>query len=689
MAVLVFFISNLGIAQQNQNKKPVPRKATQKADEAYEAGEYAKAAEKYMQTMGKVKDRKEKTAILFRIGECYRFVNQPKKAENWYKRAIATKIADPLAVYYYADMMKMQDKIEDAKKQYEEYQKLVPTDPRGAEGIKSCDLITSSKTKPSRYKVSIKKEFSSKQSDFGLAYYKDTVNVYFTSSRDAAMGNNMNYVAGMGATDIFYAKKDRKDKWSLPVPLPVPVSTVRDEGMPWINKEGTVMYYTYCPVEKKKTTTCKIMQTNRQGEAWAIPTEVVIPGDSDITIGAPSLTEDELTMYFTSDQKGGQGGRDIWKTTRSSKSSAWTKAVNVGKPINTTGDELFAFIRSNGDLYFSSNGHPGLGGLDIFRYYKDEDGNMQLENLKYPINSVGDDFGITFYQDKDLGYFCSSRPEGVGMDDIYSFYWPDYVFTLKGIVKEEGSGMPLDADVKLMASDGTTVEYKSKTDGIFRFVLKPNTDYRVLTTKENYLNGTGKESTRGLKDDAELTMEIFMTPTAKPIELPNILYDFNKADLRPESTVSLDKLVTTLNENPAIVIELAAHTDFRGSDKDNQDLSQRRAQSVVNYLISKGIDTARLVAKGYGEKVPKTVDKTMAEKFAFLKLGDVLNEEFITKLTVEEEKETCHQINRRTEFSVLSKDFVKPTYYFGGDENNVKKEEKKEEKKEDLKEKQK
>ncbi|MDF1550603.1 MAG: OmpA family protein, partial [Bacteroidales bacterium] len=263
-------------------------------------------------------------------------------------------------------------------------------------------------------------------------------------------------------------------------------------------------------------------------------------------------------------------------------------------------------------------------------------------------------------------YFSSTRPGGRGNDDIYSFELPDLIFTLKGSVRNEVTDETIsEANVKLEGSDGTSLETNSGTDGGFKFRVKPETDYVLTTNKPRFLKGKASESTKGLTKSTDIVVEIFMSPIDEAIEVQNIFYDLNRADLRPESMVALDKLVETLNLNDNITIELSAHTDFRGTEESNIDLSQRRAQSVVDYLIKKGISKDRLIAKGYGESQPRKISKKVGEQHDFLKIGDVLDENFINNLPTNEEKEIAHQINRRTEFKVIRTDFNESGTPFG------------------------
>jgi peptidoglycan-associated lipoprotein len=376
-----------------------------------------------------------------------------------------------------------------------------------------------------------------------------------------------------------------------------------------------------------------------------------------VVIAHPAISPDDLTLYFVSDMPGGQGGKDIWKISRNSPTDEWGRPENMGAEINTANDEMFPYVHSDGTFYFSSNGHIGMGGLDIFKARNDE-GRWIIENMGYPINSSSDDFGITFQNENEQGFFSSSRTTR-GDDDIFVFSLPPMYFNLTGLVVDERNSKALPGgSVKIISSDGITNEMPVGSDGTFKLSLKPNIDYVFIASKKGYLNGKERETTKGLDRSKDFKITIPLASIENPIELTNIFYDFAKWDLRPESMVALDRLVEVLVDNPHITIELGAHTDSRGGATENQALAQRRAQSVVNYLIGKGIPADRLTAKGYGEDHPKTVDDALEKQYPFLHKGTVLSESYINSLQNVDDQEKAHQINRRTDFRVLRTDYL-------------------------------
>jgi peptidoglycan-associated lipoprotein len=649
--LLVVLVSTTLIISAQSNKM-------QKANARFQAGEYYAAIDYYRDAYNSLKDNTDKDVILFKIAECYRMVNEPMKAELWYSKAIAKGYPDPMAVYYLAEAQKMNQKYEEAKENFKEFKKRAANDPRADEGIRSCDLATKWIDNPSGYIVESMKFFNTKQNDFAPAYANgDYSVVYLTSSREGSTGNAIHGATGQNFADIYISRVDRKGAWSGPIPLPEEINTEFDEGTPCLSNDFKTLYFTRCKTAKNKAFGCQIYFCEQQGgDVWGKEKLIEIAGDT-VVIAHPAISTDDMTLYFVSDMDGTLGGKDIWKVSRTSVGGEWSKPENMGPQINTKGDEVFPYVHPDGTFYFSSNGHAGMGGLDVFKATMQQNGDWKVENMEYPVNSNADDFGITFMADQEKGFLSSSR-SAKGDDDIYMFSLPPLKFNAIGVVRDDKADVVLpDATVKSISSDGITLDTKTDKNGVFRFILKPNTDYVFIASKEGYLNGKERETTKGLDRSRDFKPQILLTSIERPIELPYIYYDFNKWDLRPESMVALDKLVETLNDNPNVTIELMSHTDSRGNDNDNMVLSQKRAQSVVDYLIEKGIAEDRLTAKGYGESTPKSVDKKIAEQNTFLKEGTVLTEEFINSLTDADLQEVAHQVNRRTEFKVLKTDY--------------------------------
>jgi peptidoglycan-associated lipoprotein len=634
----------------------------QKAERAYEAfksGNYFDATDLFKDVYSKTRDKQMKAEMVFMVSECYRTINDPKNAELWYKKAVKSAFPKPEAQYWLAESIKKNGRYQQAIEEFRKYRQLVPGDPRTEQQIRACELAIEWLSSPEAYNIEEAKDLNSKDSDFSPAYARDDYGmVWFTSSRDDAQGNKDHGATGENFTDIFETRLDKKGKWSTPVPADY-LNSEFEDGTPSFSPDFTEVYFTRCEAGKREDKGCVIMYSEREGTQWSDPQKLDLIADT-LVAAHPSISSDGLTLYFVSDIPGGSGGKDIYRVTRTSAGGTWSRPENLGTDINTRGNELFPYVRDDGTLYFASDGQIGMGGLDIFRARPQTGNRWVVENMKPPINSFADDFGITFEDGAEKGIFSSTR-KGRRDDDLFFFELPPLRFGITGLVKDEKTGQPVQgATVALIASDGANLQTETGTGGDFKFTLKPEVDYIFLASKEGYLNGKEKETTRGQDKSRDFMATILLTAIDKPIELPNIFYDFGKWDLRPESMVSLDKLIETLNDNPNVTIELMSHTDSRDTEEYNLDLSQKRAQSVVNYLIGKGIASERLTAKGYGETSPKVVDREISQESPFLTEGTVLTEQFINTLANDEQKEIAHQINRRTEFKVLRTDYQPP-----------------------------
>lgn len=637
------------------------RRKAERAYGSFEAGEYYQAIDHFKSAYSKTRrsDREERAELIFMIAESYRLTNDPRNAETWYRQSVRSPLSRPESQLWLAESLKKNGKYQQAIDEFRKYKQIAPSDPKADQGIRSCELAMEWIRNPEAYRIEELRDLNSRASDFGPAFARDDFGLlYFTSSRDEATGNKTHGATGQGFTDIFETRLDKKSKWSTPVPVAV-INSEFEEGTPSLSSDYRDLYFTRCEAGKREKKGCIIMYSRRTGDSWSAPVKVDIFSDT-LVAAHPAISADGLTLYFVSDIKGGYGGKDIYISTRINQGDPWSAPRNAGPDINTSGDELFPYSRDNGWLYFASDGHIGMGGLDIFRAVPQPDGSWVVQNMKSPINSNADDFSITFESGSERGIFSSTR-KGRGNDELYSFEMPPLRFNITGLVKDEKTGAPIaESVVQLIASDGTNLRAETGTGGDFRFELKPDVDYIFLASRRGYLNGKEKETTKGQEKSRDFMVTILLTATDSPIELPNIFYDFGRWDLRPESMVSLDRLVETLNDNPQVTIELMSHTDSRDTEEYNLDLSQKRAQSVVEYLILKGIEPERLSPKGYGESSPKVVDEETNSQYPLLKTGTTLTEQFINTLPTEEQKEIAHQVNRRTEFRVLRTDYVSP-----------------------------
>jgi len=652
LAIFIFLFSLVGndLYAQKKSRKMV------KADKAFSLEQYVKAAELYKKAYQKTKIRAVKSEIIFKQAECYRMSGNIKRAESYYKRAIKAKYPDVIVYLRYADMLRMQDDLAEAKIQYTKYIQLNPNDVNGEIGLKSCEFAVKWKDLPTRYKVELMPLVNSRNSDYSPAFGNgEYTEMYFTSSRAGGLTDKIDERTGEPFSDVYLTKINKKGKWSAPVVVPEPINTEGNEGSVFLNKRGTVMYLTQCKVEKKKALGCGIYVAKRKGKLWGTPQLLQIKVDSNTTIGHPALSEDETILIFSSDLSGGYGGKDLWISVKG-KRNTWSDPVNLGPMVNTPGDEMFPFLHADGTIYFSSNGHVSMGGLDIYKTSQDENGAYTLPvNLKSPVNSSADDFSMIIEKDGERGYLTSNRDGGKGGDDIYQFELPPLQLALKGVVTDSKTGgIMTGIKVRLIGNDGTNKEVETDNTGVYEFTLKPLTSYEVVVNTEGYLNRSVNETTVGVENNKVFIIDFSVDPVKKEVILPRIEYDFNKFDLRPQSIADLDLLAETLKDNLNVVIELKSHTDYIGSDAQNNKLSQQRADACVAYLISQGIDAGQLVARGMGEKEPFLIEN----KDGKLKEGDVLTEKYIKKIRFKKNKEKANQYNRRTSFKVLREDYV-------------------------------
>lgn len=629
---------------------------------SYEIGEYYDAIDKYLDASRGEKDPEKIKLYNYHLANAYWYIDDYKKAELRLRNLVEKNHPDSTLILKYAHTQRYKGNYNEAIALYNRFLKLAPKNQEALNGIEACKQIPVWEKNPTRFEVTRERLLNSRDADFSPFFVGGLDNnIIFTSTREGAVGRKKNAITGQRNTDLFKSNFDiQKQRWEKPAPLEDQqlINTSFEEGAASISKDGSTLYFTRCKFEKKGSNGAMIYTALRSREAWSEANPLNLVADSLIA-AHPSISNDGQTLYFVSDMEGGYGGKDIWKVEKLSE--AWGKPENLGPEINTPGDELFPFIRDNGELYFSSDYHVGMGGLDIFKATQKktegaENAKWVVENMGIPINSPEDDFSITFIPGRDQGMFASNRKGSLG-DDLYSFILPPKIFRVEGAIKDSESDTRVkNAYLRVIGTDGTMLKVRSE-DGMFQYKMLPETEYIFAAFKEGYLNAKKIISTIDLPNSQTFQFDLMMTPTDVPINIDNINYEFGQFALLPSSTKSLDSLIDILTLNPTIVVEIMSHTDFVGSVQYNSDLSQKRAQSVVNYLIQKGINPKRLVAKGYGETWPKTVTRKLAAQYDFLKRGDLLNEEFINRLPSTEQQEIAKAINRRTEFRVLRNDF--------------------------------
>lgn len=634
--------------------------AFKKAEQSYAIGEYYAASINYKKSYSRCKPtEKDKRAVrAFMMGECYRHIGYTQKAIAAYLNAIRYKAPDSLAYLHLARQQLKVGQYKQAEQNFKAYLELEPGSELARSGLLSCELGPQWKAKPNQYTVKKEPQFNSRRSDYSPMLVGDDADVLVLSStRNDAAGDDISGITGLKFGDLFSSRKNDQGKWQPVEVIESEVNTEYDEGASCLSPDGKTMYFTRCSSDPDYPRFAEIWKSQRSDASWGKPTKCDIARDTLSSYAHPAVSPDGEWLYFVSDFPGGEGGLDIWRTRI--HSNGFGGMENLGRPINTAGDEMFPAFRPNGDLYFSSDGHPGMGGLDIFVAREDSLRGMIVENLQFPLNSSADDFGMTFEGVHNRGFFCSSRNDGKGWEHIYSFECPEILQTVTGWVYEkDGYELP-EALVYMVGNDGTNLKLSVRGDGSFTQVLKSGVDYVLLGTCKGYLNVKNEIHVEASEESEEYTLQFPLPPINVPVLIDNIFYEFDRADLTPESTEALDKLVEMMNENANITIELSAHCDYRGNDSYNQRLSQRRAESVVRYLIQHGIASDRLTAMGYGESRPKVVTKKLVEKLLAgnpkveVQENDTLTEAYILGIKGEEEQEVLNALNRRTEFRVL------------------------------------
>ena len=662
VAVVAMFLTGCGAEQ-----------AVKKGDRFYALGEYYDASTKYKKAYSQTpaKERTQRGKVALKMAECYRKINYTQKAIAAYNNAIRYKQTDSLTYLYLGQQLMKNGNYKEAEKAFQTFLDSMrndgSTESRNYEqlaktGIQSAQKAPQWKKEGSAYTVKRERFFDSRRAEYSpMLAGEENDQLFFTSTRNQAKGDELSGITGTKNADIFMSQKDDKGKWQRPEVIDSELNSDDDEGACCFSPDGRTMYLTQCRTDASYPRYATIVTSNRSDASWSKATELTITHDTLSAYAHPAVSPDGEWLYFASNMPGGMGGYDIWRFRLTDKGLSGVE--NLGAPINTPGDELFPTFRPNGDLYFSSNGHEGMGGLDI--YYTSPipsqggESNAsplgrfgEVQHPGYPLNSQGDDFGMTFEGLLNQGFFSSNRGDGKGWDHIYSFYNPEIVQTVKGwVYEQDGYELP-QAVVYMVGNDGTNMKLSVKGDGSFTQPIKPDVDYVFLGTCKGFLNHQEQLRVEPVTESEEYVLQFPLASITAPVLIENIFYDFDKATLRPESTAALDKLVTLLNENANVTIELSAHCDYKGSAEYNKGLAQRRAEAVVEYLTAHGIPEDRLKPVGYGKEKPKTIRRKLTEKYPFLKEGDVLTEDFIKKLD-EEQQEICNQLNRRTEFIVL------------------------------------
>lgn len=626
------------------------------ADAQFQRGEYYDASVTYKKVYNKLRKKEERPQrgeVAFKMGRCYRLLNMSARASAAFQNALRYEYPDSTTHFMLAQALHADGKYTAALRSYDKYLEFCPDDSLAINCAEGCRTAQEIRARGSRYVVKQAKLFNSRRADFCPMYLgADCDQIYYTSTTEKATGDKKSEITGMRNADVFFSKKNEKGEWERPEPVEGELNTEFDEGIVAFSPDAQTMYLTKARRELNAPTSVEIYTSTRSDAKWSAPVKFEITADTLSTFGHPAVSPDGEYLYFVSDMPGGYGGKDIWRISLKERQGS---LVNLGPDINTEGNDDFPYVRSDGSLYFSSDGHPGMGGLDIFRATAvgdPADLRWKVENMGFPINSAGDDFGITFGKGED-GFFSSNRGDARGYDHIYSFEYDPVRITIEGLVMDKDEEPVKNAIIRIVGNDGSNQKEVARDDGSFSFALQRGVKYVMLAGAKGYLNQKQEFASDSTMEDANYWVEFILPSISKPSVVENIFYDYDKADLRPESKTALNELIAVLHDNPNVTIEMASHTDRWGSDAYNINLSERRAKSVVDYLVENGISRDRLQPHGYGKSRPKTVTKRIARLYPQFKEGDILTEEFIKTLS-EEDQQAADQINRRTEFSVLS-----------------------------------
>lgn len=636
-----------------------PKSRLTTADRKFEAGEYASALSDYNKIYGRLttKDAALRGKIAFNQAECLTYLGQTRN-EMLYQRAIRNKYADSIVYLRFAQALHRNGKYGEAAKNYRIFLKHDSTSVLARNGLRGIELASQWKADPTGYVVRRDNHLYARNSfNFSPVFQGAAADMlYFTSSRgQVKKGTPLNFVTNLPNNNVYSIKKDISGKWSKPELVFSEESTAGfDLGAVAFSPDGRTMYFTRASQKNDGNSSLEIVYSSRAGGDWTEPRKINFFRDSTVSVAHPAIAPDGETIYFVSDAPGGFGGNDIWKGTLSGDECKYIS--NLGPDINTPANEAFPMVRADGTLYFSSDGLPGLGGLDLFKAKAAGENKWIVENMGVPLNSNFDDFGIAFEGNKETGFFSSNRGQTRGFDFIWSFNLPETEIIVTGTVVDDKQTPIPDALVRLVSNTGQNIRVSTRKDGTYRIKIDKDMECVMLGTARGFLNQAANLSSTGVKGSKTFTVDFVLPAVFRPVQLDKIFFEFAKWNLTADSEKGLQELLKLLKDNPNIMIELSAHTDFVGNNAANQQLSERRAQSVVDYLIKAGVQPERLIAKGYGEEKPFVVDEQTQAKYSFLPVETVLDEAFILGLT-KEQQAIANQINRRTEFKVLKMNF--------------------------------
>ena len=600
---------------------------TRKGNDYYDYINYAPSIEHYQKVYAKTQD----SSIELKLADAYFKTSKLDSAEALYTRSISRGSTNPMTRFEYGKVLMANGKHRKAVNEFKEYLKVYPSDVTAKMLLASCNSVIERFRDTTLFtlKPILEDQFIN---SFSIVEYRN--GAVFAADKVVFAGRKQNPWTGNSYLELYQMEKDVEGNWLSPELLKGDINGRFHEGPATFSKDGNTVYFTRSNYFKRKMVVneqeennLKIFKATLINGEWKNLEEFPFNSD-DYSCGHPTLSESGKLMYFVSDMPGGTGGTDLYVTNL--KDGKWTQPVNLGPEVNTSGNEMFPYIHSDGSLYFSSDAHNSMGGLDVFITTHNGTRWLKPENLNYPLNSIKDDFGFSINSDNNTGFVSSSRTKS---DKMYSFEKHAPTFTLYGRARKKGTQTPVEGVIVEITNGATgkVTSVVSDKTGNFKLKLDTESEYNLYCTKFGCFSKTDNISTKGLKysEDFYADFEVEEIVIDKPIVLENIYYDFDKWDIRADAALELDKLVRVLLDNPKLEIEMGSHTDCRGSDQYNLVLSDKRARAAVLYLISRGIDSTRLTWKGYGETVH--VNKC----------------EDGVQCTEEE-----HQDNRRTEFKV-------------------------------------
>ncbi len=627
-----------------------------KADKAYAYGEYHAASIQYGKAYRLLSsgEKTQRAKVSYYRGECYRRLNMPIKAESEYRKALRYNHSDDTLYLRMGQTLQKNGKYDEAASHYNRFLDGHSEDPLALNGLYACHRIKEWLSRRPTYQVKKATDLNTRKGNFSPVLVPDDYNtLIFTSSGKVKKDKKPSRITGLPDNDFWMTTKDVSGKWIKPAYLDAPINSEFDEGACSMSGDGKALYFTRCITKSDSIETfskVEIFKSIRSGTEWSEPQKVTLHRDSTRLFAHPAISSDGRYLYFVSDLRGGYGGKDIWRCELGQNTVGAPE--NLGPLVNTPGDELFPCLRNDSTLYFSSDGLPGFGGLDLFIAQISRNAVSMVDNLGQPVNSQGDDFGITFYGKEEKGYFSSNRKETRGWDQLWSFELSKTNIVVQGTVRDNFGEIVPDATIRLINDKGLNTKVRTNKDGSYKLAIEKGAEYALLGTARSYLNLSSRFYAIDREKDTTYQVDFTLTPLYRPVRIDNIFFEFNKATLTEASMPALDGLYKLLLDNPHIIVEIGAHTDRIGAEDFNNTLSEQRAQSVVNYLVEQGVDKARLVAKGYGKSQPVKVDSRMEQKYPFLKEDTYLDEGYVNTLTPEQQ-EIADQINRRSEFKVL------------------------------------